>query len=72
MPQSKYQAILYCNCGYNRELSDIEYQDILEDRKDLQDFMGCGHWKFGAKITAKHKIDKCEWCFGYGSDKDDK
>jgi hypothetical protein len=65
--ERKYKAILACQCGYQEELSDKDYEDILMERKEL--VLKCGHWKYGAKISAKHSIRNNDWRMGYGSTK---
>ena len=58
----KYEAILSCPCGFKEELSDKDYEDILTQQKEIE--LKCGHWKYGVKISAKHKIVAQEWRFG--------
>jgi hypothetical protein len=62
---SNYQAVLICQCGNKDKLTDAEYEEIL--RNDDMIRPSCGHWKYGCKIRARHKVDTSEWRMVYGS-----
>jgi hypothetical protein len=64
MSKREYKAEIKCSCGWKKELSDEEYIDIVEGKKDMA--LGCGHWKYSGKITARHSVKGNDWRFGYG------
>lgn len=61
----KYEATLSCPCGYAENLSDKDYEKIIKEEEDIS--LKCGHWKYGAKIQARHKVDTSSWVMHYGS-----
>jgi len=64
-PDEVYNAVLSCLCGYSEKLSDKDYEEIITERKEI--ILKCGHWKYGAKIRARHTINTKDWRFVLGS-----
>jgi len=56
---SKYGAVLSCPCGSKEKLSDKDYEDIVMERKEIE--LKCGHWEYGAKIKARHYVNRNDW-----------
>ena len=62
-----YEAVFTCGfCKNKKNLSDMEYLQIMKGEKEIYGLCDCGHISYNSSIRARHLVNTKDWRFSYG------